>query len=97
MAGVTVEDLVHAQLAHFARSRSFPHRMHDAKIRLNAASAQTIGLALHELGTNAGKYGALSIDRGHADIRWGIDGDTADRWATRRVSGEAEPNFGRLS
>jgi len=71
--------------------------MHDAKLRLNAASAQTIGLALHELGTNAGKYGALSIERGHADIRWGIDGDTADRWATRRVSGEAEPNFGRLS
>jgi two-component sensor histidine kinase len=42
---------------------------------LNPASAQAIGLALHELSTNAGKYGALSKDTGHVDIGWGTDGD----------------------
>jgi two-component sensor histidine kinase len=43
---------------------------------LNAASAQAIGLALHELATNAGKYGALSTDRGRVNVCWGIDSDT---------------------
>ena len=41
-----------------------------------AASAQAIGLALHELATNAGKYGALSMDRGRVSICWGTVGDT---------------------
>ena len=43
---------------------------------LNAASAQAIGLAVHELATNAGKYGALSTDRGRVDICWRTDSDT---------------------
>jgi two-component sensor histidine kinase len=43
---------------------------------LKAASAQAIGLALHELATNAGKYGALSMDMGRVGVRWGTDGDT---------------------
>ena len=46
------------------------------KLRLNAASAQAIGLALHELATNAAKYGALSTDTGRVDVCWGADGDT---------------------
>jgi two-component sensor histidine kinase len=45
-------------------------------LRLNAAAAQAIGLALHELATNAGKYGALSVDAGRVDVRWRLDGDT---------------------
>jgi two-component sensor histidine kinase len=42
---------------------------------LKEAGAQAIGLALHELATNAGKYGALSTDRGRVDICWGTDDD----------------------
>jgi two-component sensor histidine kinase len=43
---------------------------------LNAAAAQAIGLALHELATNAAKYGALSVDVGRVDVRWRLEGDT---------------------
>jgi two-component sensor histidine kinase len=46
------------------------------KLRLSAASAQAVGLALHELATNAGKYGALSMDAGRLDVGWGTEGET---------------------
>ncbi len=61
--GVEIEDLVHAQLAHFASLIGSRIAVRGSKLRLKAASAQAIGLALHELATNAGKYGALSTDR----------------------------------
>jgi two-component sensor histidine kinase len=73
--GVDIGDLVRAQLAHFADLIGSRIAVHGPKLRLNAASAQAIGLALHELATNAGKYGALSTDAGRVDISWGTDGD----------------------
>jgi len=74
--GVEIEDLVCAQLALFADLIGSRIAVHGPKLRLKAASAQAIGLALHELATNAGKYGALSMDMGRVGVRWGTDGDT---------------------
>ncbi len=74
--GVEIADLVHTQLAHFADLIGSRIAVHGAKLRLNPASAQAIGLALHELATNAGKYGALSTDRGRVDISWRTIGNT---------------------
>jgi two-component sensor histidine kinase len=74
LQGVEIEDLVRAQLAPF--DSLIGHiAMYGPKLRLNAAAAQAIGLALHELATNAVKYGALSMDRGRADIGWGAEGE----------------------
>src|SRR5215475_3168360 len=39
-------------------------KVYGSPVRLNATAAQAIGLALHELATNACKYGALSVDAG---------------------------------
>ena len=74
--GVEAEHLVRAQLAPFADHIGSRIVMCGPKLRLNAASAQAIGLALHELTTNAGKYGALSKDTGRLDICWGTEGET---------------------
>jgi PAS domain S-box-containing protein len=74
--GVEIADLVHTQLAHFADLIGSRIAVRGATLRLNPASAQAIGLALHELATNAGKYGALSTDRGRVDVRWGTVGNT---------------------
>jgi PAS domain S-box-containing protein len=73
--GVDLEDLVHAQLAHFADLVESRIRVHGSPVRLDAAAAQAIGLAVHELATNAGKYGALSVDAGRVDVCWRLDGD----------------------
>src|SRR5579871_6235140 len=55
--GVDVEDLVHAQLARFANLIGSQIVVHGHKLTLRPASAQAIGLALHELATNAGAVG----------------------------------------
>jgi PAS domain S-box-containing protein len=73
--GVDVRDLATAQLAHFADLVGSRIAVDGPRLRLNAAAAQAIGLALHELATNAGKYGALSVDTGRVDVRWRLEGD----------------------
>ena len=70
--GVDVKDLVHAQLAPFADLIGSRIVVQGLNLRLNPAAAQAIGLALHELATNAGKYGALSAAGGRVDVRWGM-------------------------
>jgi PAS domain S-box-containing protein len=98
--GVEIEDLVRAQLAHFVDLIGSRITMQGPKLRLNPASAQAIGLALHELATNAGKYGALSTERGHVDVGWGIDGDTLIMtWSEREgppVSPPTRRGFGTI-
>ena len=37
-------------------------------LRINAAAAQAIGMALHELAANAAKYGPLSTENGCIEI-----------------------------
>jgi PAS domain S-box-containing protein len=74
--GVEIDDLVRAQLAPFADLIGSRIAMHGARLRMKAASAQAVGLALHELATNSGKYGALSTDAGAVDVSWEIDHNT---------------------
>ena len=74
--GVEIEDLVRTQLAHLADLIGSRIAVHGPRLYLKAASAQAIGLVFHELATNAGKYGALSIDTGRVGVCWGTDGGT---------------------
>jgi PAS domain S-box-containing protein len=98
--GVEIEDLVCAQLALFADLIGSRIAVHGPKLRLKAASAQAIGLALHELATNAGKYGALSTDTGRVDVCWESDGDTFTMSWTERdgppVSAPKRRGFGTI-
>lgn len=48
-------------------------------VLLNSRAAQTFALLVHELATNAAKYGALSgPENGHVDIVWSIEGEEKD-------------------
>jgi two-component sensor histidine kinase len=42
-------------------------------LRINAAAAQSLGMALHELSVNAVKYGALSNRTGTVNITWAVE------------------------
>ena len=82
--GVDLADLVHAQLAHFADLIGTRITLKGGDVRLTAAAAQGIGLALHELATNAGKYGALSTAQGTVRIDWTcVDDAFAMSWIER--------------
>ena len=48
-------------------------------IRLDPKTAVSIAMALHELATNAIKYGALSVDGGHVTVRWSSGSADAPR------------------
>jgi PAS domain S-box-containing protein len=90
--GVDVEDLVRAQVKHFADLVGSRITVHGSPVRLNAAAAQAIGLALHELATNAGKYGALSVDAGCVDVGWRLDSDIfAMSWTERKGPPVSQP------
>ena len=71
-SGASIEALIFAQL------KPFMDEPGDADvagppIMLAPLAAQNIGLALHELATNAMKYGALSSPEGRIMIRWDVD------------------------
>jgi PAS domain S-box-containing protein len=67
--------LVRAQLAHFRDLLDERIVISGPSVQLVPAAAQAIGMALHELATNAGKYGALSNDSGTIHITWKLNSE----------------------
>lgn len=71
--GVAVANLVRAQLAHFDGLIGTRIQFSGPDAGFSPEAAQAIGLALHELVTNASKYGALSTAEGVVSIRWNVE------------------------
>jgi PAS domain S-box-containing protein len=70
--GVELSDLIEAQLAHFRDLIGTRVQLEGPLARLTTAAAQGIGMAVHELATNAAKYGALSNREGRVRIHWEV-------------------------
>ncbi len=71
--GVDLGELVHCQLAHFKDLIGTRIGLDGPQLMISASAGQTIGMALHELATNAGKYGALSTGNGRVEVAWSLD------------------------
>ena len=68
---VPIRELLQSQLAHFADLVGTRITLEGEAFTISASSAQTIGLAIHELATNAAKYGALASQTGRIEVSWG--------------------------
>ena len=68
--GIDLEQLVKGQLAPFVDQSAKRVTVRGPALRLTAAAAQAIGMAMHELATNASKYGALLAPEGTIDVGW---------------------------
>ena len=71
--GVHLDKLACSQLAHFNDLIGTRIKISGPALLVSAFAAQTLGMALHELATNAGKYGALSTDGGSVEVTWRVE------------------------
>ncbi len=72
-SAVPLRELVDAQLSYLAET----HRqvmMIGPDVVVLPSAAEAVSMAIHELATNAEKYGALSVPEGSVAVTWEIDG-----------------------
>lgn len=80
-----LEDVVRMGVAAFDEPPGVRFSVAGPGVRLKAPHALGLAMALHELGSNAVKYGALSGDGGRVDVAWslGPDGKISFVWEER--------------
>lgn len=70
--GAELNDIVAGAIAPLADADRF--QVEGPRVWLSPALSLSLALALHELATNASKYGALSTEQGWVNISWAVDG-----------------------
>ncbi len=75
---VTFDELITTELAAMGDSSDRVTLAGPSGIRLRSSAVQTLAMVLHELATNAVKYGALGQPTGLLDVTWSLDPIAAD-------------------
>ena len=70
-------DLVTTELAPYDHVANITKGGDD--VLLSSSAGLTVALAIHELATNAAKYGALSVPEGRLDVRWRVTGQSPNQ------------------
>jgi PAS domain S-box-containing protein len=103
--GALLEDLVHTQIEPFVEGEGKRLSATGPRVVLDEPATQSVGLALHELATNAAKYGALSVPQGRVTIEWELAGKPGEarplrlRWRERngpKVQQPTRKGFGHI-
>lgn len=89
---VQLANLAHAQLSHFKDLIGSRILLTGPSAPLLPSAVQTIGIVLHELATNASKYGALSNDVGRVNVSWDrVPAPGGDRFVLRWIESGGPP------
>jgi PAS domain S-box-containing protein len=80
--GAGLGSLVKQELSPYSRDEGIRTQIDGPNVVLKPDLAQAIVVALHELATNAAKYGALSVPEGQVRVEWSraADGHVVLRW-----------------
>jgi PAS domain S-box-containing protein len=70
---VLLDRIVEEEIAPFSSGHAKQITAAGPAVSLHPAAAQSLALALHELVTNAVKYGALSVPQGRVALSWGLE------------------------
>ncbi|MEI2300090.1 sensor histidine kinase [Ensifer sp. MJa1] len=91
--GVDFRELAQNQLQPFIPDDPKRVILSGPPLRLDTQIAQTLGMALHELATNATKYGALANTTGVVKLSWSLEDDgTAIRWREEGADLASKPS-----
>jgi two-component system CheB/CheR fusion protein len=71
----SINELVGLEFAPFGKRRV---TLDGPDLRLRPKAALSLSMVIHELVTNAGKYGALSVDDGRVDLSWRVENPEAN-------------------
>jgi two-component sensor histidine kinase len=88
--GVDLKELVSSQIDPFVPADSDRISIEGPSTRLNHQAAQILGMAAHELATNAVKYGAFQSDGGRVSVTWARKDETLD-FAWREITKSFKP------
>ncbi|HEV2594846.1 MAG TPA: CHASE3 domain-containing protein [Sphingomicrobium sp.] len=92
--GAQLDDLVREELAPYLSGSDARVRVEGPALMLRPAAAQSLGIVLHELATNAVKYGALSTPSGLLEVRWHRKRDGLEiHWSERDGPDVEEPTL----
>ena len=84
MVGVNLKDIIVGQIEPFKPQDPERVTIEGPPLMLNTQASQIVGMAAHELATNAVKYGAFADDSGQLEVTWTISGDVVDlNWRER--------------
>ena len=77
--------VIRAELAPYAQDINRHLDIEGPDVELAPNDALSLGLAIHELATNAAKYGALSVEDGRVTVHWAMSGEDVARieWVER--------------
>lgn len=78
--GIELGQLVREELAPFLSGGTRRVRIDGRPLRLKPAASQSLAMAIHELATNAVKYGSLSTESGSLEIGWGPNSEGTILW-----------------
>jgi PAS domain S-box-containing protein len=76
---IDLHEIVRSELAAHGHGEGGRIEVRGSRVGLPPSSAQALGLALHELATNALKYGALNQPEGRLTVVWRVDRDADER------------------